>query len=167
MKKIIAVILIALIAVSSLSITAFAEAPNTGNEPFRIHVYDYEVCVANLYQAARKKTDDSYVYVNYKTDTKPYSFGLRIYAGNYQHMVVDDVTGTPNNKWQKLVTITTGTKGFVRNYAHEKFSGPNKEVFVQLYGQGTTGLSPDLAFDDAEGLWSPDSVYESGTTYYN
>ena len=166
MKKIIAILFVAIIAASSLSITAFTDDLNTKNESFRIHVYDYDVPVANFNQAARLKTNSSYVYVNYQTDTRPYSFDLSVYAGNYVNMAVNNVTGTPNNKWQTPVTITTGTKGFVRNYAYENYSAKG-DAYVQLYGQGTQGLPSTLAFDDAEGLWSPDSLSESGTVYYN
>ena len=66
---------------------------------------------------------------------------------------------TPSGVLRKKAVITKGTKGYIIQYVYETF-GYN--AYAQIYGKQYSSYT-----GTAKGCWSPDSVYESGTTTYN
>lgn len=109
----------------------------------------------------RKKADDSYTYVNYSkiintsggstSASGPYYFKIHVYGSSGINGTLVDETAN------YIPTIRRGTKGYVTQLVHEHHSNPYAKLYGEYYNE--SGF--------AKGCWSPDSVYESGTTYYN
>lgn len=163
MKRIISIVLAALITMSAMAITAFAA---TTDYAFEIDIYENGVNIENN-NPRRLKEDSTSVYVNYAVTitgaaaTGPESFIAYVYGSIGYGTLVDCSSYSNTGVAQKRAVVTLGTKGYIKNWAIETF-GKDNTVRVQLYGRehdGHTGT--------AVGKWSADSTYESGTENYN
>lgn len=159
MKRIIAIVLAAIIAVSSMAVNVFAADPTYQNRPFTIYMPDYGVW-ANYYQPAQLKKNESSIYVNYTDEAYGVTqFIAYVYAGLYESGPLYDVSSVSSSgTLRPTAYVTLGTKGYIRSLAVEQYG---RNCYVQLMG------SPSGWFGEAHGLWSPDSSAESGTVYYN
>ena len=161
--RFLAIILAALITASVVAVTAFAA---TTDAAFEIEIYENGVNIENN-NPRRLKEDNSSVYVNYAETlsgaaaTGPESFIAYVYGSIGYGPLVDCSSYSNTGVAQKRAVVMLGTKGYIKNWAIEKF-GTDNTVRVQLYGRehdGHTGT--------AVGKWSADSIYESGTVNYN
>lgn len=163
MKRIITIVLATLITISAVAVTSFAA---TTDSAFEINIFENGVNIENS-NPRRLKENSTSVYVNYATTisgaaaTGPESFIAYVYGSIGYGQLVDCSSYSNTGVAQKRAVVTLGTKGYIKNWAIEKF-GKDETVRVQLYGRehnGHTGI--------AVGKWSADSIYESGTVYYN
>lgn len=112
------------------------------------------------------KEDDSSTYVNYTrsasgtTASGPYKIQALIYGRDYAGDYVDCTSRTLHGSIRPAPIVTRGTKGYITQFIYERFG----ETYAKIAGSKAPGqFDTGTAF----GCWSADSVYESGTIYYN
>lgn len=142
--------------VSALAMPASASNVDTD---FMIHIPGSGVAF-DVY-SWRIKDNSSSSYVRYTSG--PSSFIGIVYGGPYQSDVMSDCTSTEyySGAPRDPAVIRVGQKGYIRQDVYETYgdrpSGACAKLAGKYNGEGGT----------ASGVWSPDSVYESGCIYFN
>ncbi len=162
-KKLVALCMAATIAVAAIPLSASAHSNDK----------DYSIAVTssnsghhngqfqNSYQAWEKKDNSTSSYV--KANSGLSSFVAVIWGGP-PNSGASDCTSYEyySGAARKPAVVRVGQKGYVRQDVYERY-GQNTSVHpvAQIFAKynGATGTT--------KGVWSPDSVAESGCIYFN
>lgn len=111
--------------------------------------------------SAQKKDNSTSSYIKYNSSGGPYKVIALIYGAKSEYGTYIDLTSREfySNEERRDAVVTRGTKGFIRQDVYEAFGERAwARLHMKKYGSylGT-----------ARGVWSPDSVYESGCIEYN
>ena len=162
MKKILSIGMAAVMLMSTMTLSASAHSNDK----------DYSIAVTrsnsghhdgqfqNSYQAWEKKDNSTSSYV--KANSGLSSFIAVIWGGWPNSETTDCTTyeiysGSP----RKSAVVRVGQKGYVRQDVYERYGGGSVTPVAQIFAKynGVTGTT--------KGVWSPDSVAESGCIYFN
>lgn len=162
MKKILSIGMAAVMLMSTMTLSASAHSNDK----------DYSIAVTssnsghhdgqfqNSYQAWEKKDNSTSSYV--KANSGLSSF-IAVIWGGWPNSETTDCTiyeiysGSP----RKSAVVRVGQKGYVRQDVYERYGGGSVTPVAQIFAKynGVTGTT--------KGVWSPDSVAESGCIYFN
>lgn len=162
-KKILALCLVATLVFGVIPLQASA---HSNDKDYRISITSssnsqYGGQFKNSYSSWEKKDDSTSSYV--KATSGLSSFIAVIWGGrpnseSYDCTTYEYYSGSP----RKAAVVRVGQKGFVRQDVYERF-GEDYEInpVAQIFGKynGVRGTT--------SGVWSPDSVYESGCIDFN
>lgn len=149
MKRIIAIVLAAIIAVSTMAVTAFAD---TTPVTFSITLTAGSTADVPNSGSKRQKSTDSSVYVNYNglggTSCPKYFYAYIYAAKTSTGRLIDVSTYTSSGTARPMPRVELGTQGTLKNLAYETFNG---SCYVQLYGHVYSNYG-----GIARGDWSAD-----------
>lgn len=161
-KKLAAIYMAATIAIASIPLSASAHS-NDKNYSIAVTSSNsghHNGQFQNSYQAWEKKDNSTSSYV--KANSGLSSFIAVIWGGWPNSETTDCTTyeiysGSP----RKSAVVRVGQKGYVRQDVYERYGGGSVTPVAQIFAKynGVTGTTT--------GVWSPDSVAESGCIYFN
>ncbi len=161
-KKFAALFMVATIAVASIPLSASA---HSNDKKYSIAITSsnsghHGGQFQNNYQEWEKKDNSTSSYV--KSNSGPSSF-IAVIWGGPPNSESSDCTSYEiySGAARRPAVVRVGQKGFVRQDVYERYGGGSVNPVAQIFAKynGATGT--------ANGVWSPDSVYETGCVYFN
>lgn len=153
MKKLVSALLAVVMSLSLCCVPAFAA--NTVDTEYMIFTGN----VNYYWTEYRSKQDNSSVYINFQhTNVETPTWTVTMIGGRQNPPTPGDY-GTNCNWGASPKIISVGSRYFVLNSVYE-----NGFPWVRFSGEPTNAASLPTQTGQMWGLWSPDSVYESGVT---
>lgn len=148
----------------SIMFSTSVSAAETSDEPFSINITTAgSTHFTSSTNPVRVKTNSTSTYINYNKSSGPVSFIAIIYGCDYRgqgdmdcttYAIMQDFDGSYYQVKRPPAVVRRGTRGFVRQDVYERAC-----PYAKLKGKYNQGLGK------AEGVWSPDSVYEDIPDY--
>lgn len=157
LKKTIALFMITIIMVLSLP---FSVSAHSQDRAYELYLQSGDTVTGNRSGPRQKKDNSTSSYVKSEAGGM-YKFICVIYGASTRltNTAVDcTTTEIHSGKDRTPAIVTRGTKGFVRQDVYERFG---ENAWAQIYAK------PIGYYGDNYGVWSPDSVPESGCIEYN